>query len=73
MDVAEVLAIIVDRACSYVPEVYVGESKSTSKRPALTREKVSKVALTDSEKGFPIEERTSVEKKVLASSDFVRC
>ena len=64
--------MIVERACSYVPEAYVGESKSTSKRPAFTREKVSKVALTDSEKGFPIEERTSVEKKVLVSSDFVR-
>ena len=72
MDVAEVLAMIVERACSYVPEGYVGESKSTSKRLAITREKVSTMALTDSEKGSPIEERTSVEKKVLVSSDFVR-
>ena len=64
--------MIVDRASSYVPEAPVG-AINAKRSKALTREKVSKVALTDSEKGFPIEERTSVEKKVLASSDFVRC
>ena len=40
---------------------------------ALTEvEKVPKEALTDSEKASPFEERTSVEKKVLVSSDLVR-
>ena len=83
---AEVLTIIVERACSYIPDVPVGEPVGESrirKRPAPSKiDKVSKGALTDGEKGsketltvdvnVPIEERTSVEKKVLVSSDFVR-
>ena len=82
MDIAEILSIIVDRACSYIPDVPVGES-GIRKRPVPSKiDKVLKGPLTDGEKGsketltvdvnVPIEERTSVEKKVLVSSDFVR-
>ena len=82
MDIAEILSIIVERACSYIPDVPVGESR-IRKRPAPSKiDKVSKGPLTDGEKvskeaftvdvNVPIEERTSVEKKVLVSSDFVR-
>ena len=82
MDIAEILSIIVDRACSYIPDVPVGES-GIRKRPVPSKiDKVLKGPLTDGEKvsketftvdvNVPIEERTSVEKKVLVSSDFVR-
>ena len=82
MDIAEILSIIVERACSYIPDVPVGESR-IRKRPAPSKiDKVLKGPLTDGEKvsketftvdvNVPIEERTSVEKKVLVSSDFVR-
>ena len=74
MDVAEVLAAIVEKACLYVPETPVG-IKNVKRLKALTEVKVPKAlteALTDSEKASPIEERTSVEKKVLVSSDLVR-
>ena len=80
MDVAEVLAAIVEKACLYVPETPVGiknvkrlKALTEVKVPkALTEVKVPKEALTDSEKASPIEERTSVEKKVLVSSNLVR-
>ena len=82
MDIAEILSIIVERACSYIPDVPVGES-GIRKRPVPSKiDKVLKGPLTDGEKvsketftvdvNVPIEERTSVEKKVLVSSDFVR-
>ena len=72
MDVAEVLSAIVEKACLYVPETPVG-IKNVKRLKALTEvEKVPKEALTDREKASPIEERTSVEKKVLVSSDLVR-
>ena len=71
MDTAEILSAIVEQACLYTPETPVGAPNM--KRPkAFNKEKVPKEALTDSEKASPIEERTSVEKKVLVSSDFVR-
>ena len=64
MDTAEVLSIIVERACSFVPEVPVGITKvEKSERDAYRGRKVSK-ALTQVES--PKEALTSVEK-----TDFV--
>ena len=67
MDVAEVLSVIVEAACRYVPESPVGE---TFKRPKAPTRVVPKEQPTRVES--PKEERTSVEKKVLVSSDLVR-
>ena len=64
MDTAEVLSIIVERACLFVPEVPVGITKiEKSERDAYRGRKVSK-ALTQVES--PKEALTSVEK-----TDFV--
>ena len=53
MDIAEILSIIVERACSYVPDVAVSESK------AHFSAKVPKGALTKGQ--VPNEEPTRVE------------
>ena len=78
MDTAEILAAIVEQACLYVPEMFVGESKTkqfSSKRPM----QVLKEELTEIEK-FPKEALTQVESpkeahprvvKVPVASDFV--
>ena len=64
MDTAEVLSMIVERACLFVPEVPVGITKvEKSERDAYRGRKVSK-ALTQVES--PKEALTSVEK-----TDFV--
>ena len=66
MDTAEVLSIIVERACSFVPEVPVGITKvEKSERDAYRGKKVSK-ALTQVES--PKEALTSVEKKDFVAS-----
>ena len=71
MDVAEVLSVIVEEACRYVPEMPVGE---TFKRPkGLTRVNVPKEEPTRVES--PKVALTSVDDKVpivAASSNFVR-
>ena len=66
MDTAEVLSIIVERACLFVPEVPVGITKiEKSERDAYRGKKVSK-ALTQVES--PKEALTSVEKKDFVAS-----
>ena len=66
MDTAEVLSIIVERACSFVPEVPVGITKvEKSERDAYRGKKVSKT-LTQVES--PKEALTSVEKKDFVAS-----
>ena len=72
MDTAEILSAIVEQACLYTPEETPVGAPNMKRPKAFNKEKVPKEALTDSEKASPIEERTSVEKKVLVSSDFVR-
>ena len=79
MDVAEVLAMIVERACLFVPDVPVGV-----KSKANFRVKMPKEAFTEFEKfpnealtpvdTVPNEALTSVKKVPVASvaSDFVR-
>ena len=79
MDTAEILAAIVEQACLYVPETFIGESKTKqflSKRPM----QVPKEELIEIEK-FPKEALTQVESpkeahprvvKVPVASDFVR-
>ena len=85
---AEVLTIIVERACSYIPDVPVGEPVGESrirKRPAPSKiNKVPKEALTKFEqasneafsdvKVFPKEAFSEVKKVPAASvaSDLVR-
>ena len=72
MDTAEILSMIVDRACLYVPDVPVSEIFKKPK--ALTRDvKVPKEALSKDVK-IPNEELSEVVKDsvVAASSDFVR-
>ena len=73
MDIAEVLAMIVERACLYVPEA--SGSTNVKKPKRLTEElEYSKEALTPVETVFPKEALTRVEKVPVASvaSDFVR-
>ena len=74
MDVAEVLATIVERACLYVPEASGATKVKKPKR--LTEELESpKEALTPVETVFPKAALTSVVNKVpvvAASSNFVR-
>ena len=66
MDTAEVLSIIVERACLFVPEVPVGITKvEKSERDAYRGKKVSK-ALTQVES--PKEALTSVENKDFVAS-----
>ena len=71
MNMAEILAMIVEKACLFVPDVPVGTSKSKAHFRSV---KAPNEAVTDSEeKVSPIEALTSVEKTVFgASSDFVR-
>ena len=80
MDIAEILSIIVERACSYIPDVPVGES-GIRKRPVPSKidkvlkgpltdgEKVPKEALTPDVKVSPMEALTSVQKVSVASSN----
>ena len=74
MDVAEVLAMIVERACLYVPEASGATKVKKPKR--LTEELESpKEALIPVETVFPKAALTSVVNKVpvvAASSNFVR-
>ena len=72
MDTAEVLSIIVERACLFVPEVPVGITKvEKSERDAYRGSKKVSKALTQVES--PKEALTSVENKdFVASSDLVR-
>ena len=63
MDTAELLSTIVERACLFVP----GPKEELTK--AL---KFPKEAHTDSEKVYPKEALTSVNKVPVASSNFVR-
>ena len=71
MDVAEVLATIVERACLYVPEVSGAANVKKPKR--LTEEsEYPKEALSAVDKVFPKEALTRVEKVFVASSDLVR-
>ena len=69
MDVSEVLAMIVEEACLYVPELPVGEP---FKRPkGLTRSvQVPKEELTKV-KVIPKEALTSVEQVPMVASDLV--
>ena len=67
MSAAEVLSAIVEQACLYEPESSVGETFKSPKGPTRA---VPKEQPTRAES--PKEERTSVEKKVLVSSDLVR-
>ena len=66
MDVAEVLAIIVDRACRYVPEAPVGEKFKKPKR--LTKES-EPLFEADND---PKEAFTNVKKIPVVASDLVR-
>ena len=67
MDTAEVLSIIVERACSFVPEVPVGITKvEKSERDAYRGSKKVSKALTQVES--PKEALTSVEKKDFVAS-----
>ena len=73
MDAAEVLSIIVERACSYAPEAPVGKMFNDPKEERTKGLRFPKEALTDSEKGSPNEALPRVEKKVpVAASDLVR-
>ena len=81
MDAAEVLSIIVERACAYVPEVSAG-ARNVKRPKALTEfEKVPKEALTEFEKvpkealsnvESPKEAFSEVEKVSMVASDLVR-
>ena len=71
MDIAEVLAMIVERACLYVPEASGATKVKKPKR--LTEElEYTKEALTPVETVFPKEALTKVEKVPVAASDLVR-
>ena len=63
MDVSEVLAMIVEEACLYVPELPVGET--FKRRVQVPKEELTKV------KVIPKEALTSVEKVPMGASDFV--
>ena len=70
MDVAEVLAMIVERACLYVPEVSGATNVKKPKR--LTEEfEYPKEALSAVDK-VPTEALTRVEKVPMVASNFVR-
>ena len=70
MGTAEVLAMIVERACLYVPETPV-DVKNVNKPNRLTKEFYPKEAFSEVDK-VPKEALTSVESKVFAaSSDLV--
>ena len=70
MDMTKILAMIVERACLYVPEQPTGASNV--KRLARIKESYPKGAFSEVEK-VPKEALTSVESKVFAaSSDLVR-
>ena len=71
MDVAEVLATIVERACLYVPEVPVGASNKRSNE-AFSKVKFPKEEHTDSENVYPKEALTRVEKVPMVASNLVR-
>ena len=80
MDAAEVLSIIVERACAYVPEVSAG-ARNVKRPKALTEfEIVPKEALTEFEKvpkalsnvESPKEAFSEVEKVSMVASDLVR-
>ena len=67
MDTAEVLSIIVERACSFVPEVPVGITKvEKSERDAYRGSKKVSKALTQVES--PKEALTSAENKDFVAS-----
>ena len=71
MDAAEVLSIIVERACSYTPEA-PGKMFNGPKEERTKGLRFPKEALTDSEKGSPNEAFPRVQKKVpVAASDLV--
>ena len=78
MDTAEVLASIVERACLYVPDAPVGESKTMTRFRSV---KMSKETFTEFEKFpkepltkevVPNEELSVVKVPMVASSNFVR-
>ena len=70
MDIAEVLSIIVDRACSYVPEPPVGVNNVKRPKAFTEMEKFPKETLI--KEVVPDEERTRVEQKFIGvSSDLV--
>ena len=72
MDTAEVLSMIVEQACLYVPEPPVGSTNVKRSKAALTEmEKVPKETFSDVEK-VPNEEPTRVEKVFGVGSDLVR-
>ena len=67
MDIAEVLATIVERACLYTPEAPVGEMLNKKpKRPIKESEALSKVD------NGPKEALTSVKKVPVDASNLVR-
>ena len=71
MDVAEVLATIVERACLYVPEASGATKEKKPKR--LTEElEYPKEALSAADKVFPKEALTRVEKVSMVASNLVR-
>ena len=78
MDTAEVLAAIVERACLYVPDAPVGESKTRFRSVKMSKEtftefeKFPKEALT--KEVVPKEAFSEIKKVPAASvaSDFVR-
>ena len=71
MDVAEVLATIVERACLYVPEV--SGTANVKKPKRLTEEsEYPKEALSAVDKVFPKEALTRVEKVPMVASNLVR-
>ena len=72
MDVAELLAVIVERACVYVPKAPVGASNIKRSHEAFSKVKFPKEAPTDSENVYPKEALTSVNKVPMVASDFVR-
>ena len=69
MDTAEILSMIVDRACLYVPELPVGDSfkrpKGFTRRAQVPKEELTKV------KVIPKEALTSVEQVPMVASDLV--
>ena len=69
MDVAEVLATIVERACLYVPEV--SDAANVKKPKRLTEESDPKEALSAVDK-VPKEALTRVEKVSMVASNLVR-
>ena len=77
MDVAEILAAIVEQACLYEPDVPVSKPKTRFRvkgpKEELTESlKFPKEAHTDSEKVYPKEALTSVNKVPMVASNLVR-